>query len=65
VNRNLAAIAQGRTVISVSHRCRRWSCGRIMAATRAVCWTSARITVLLGRCETYSSLWRQQTEHLA
>jgi ATP-binding cassette subfamily B protein len=66
VNRNLAAIAQGRTVIIVSHRLSSLvRADAIMVLDEGRVLDIAPHQVLLGRCETYSSLWRQQTEHLA
>ena len=66
VNRNLSAIAKGRTVIVVSHRL-----SSLVRADAIVVLEQGRVldmaphAVLLGRCESYRSLWQQQTEHLS
>ena len=66
VNRNLAAIAQGRTVIVVSHRL-----SSLVRADRIVVLDQGRLVdvaphqTLLGQCDIYRALWQQQTEHMA
>ncbi len=66
VNRNLSAIAQGRTVIVVSHRL-----SSLVRADRIVVMDQGRVldiaphAVLLERCDVYRQLWAAQTEHLA
>ena len=66
VNRNLSAIAKGRTVIMVSHRL-----SSLVKADAIVVLEQGRVedmaphAVLLERCEIYRHLWQQQTEHLA
>ena len=65
VNRNLAAIAKGRTVIMVSHRL-----SSLVKADAIVVLEQGRVVdmaphgALLERCEIYRHLWQQQTEHL-
>ncbi|WP_225030240.1 peptidase domain-containing ABC transporter [Xinfangfangia pollutisoli] len=65
VNRNLAAIAQGRTVVVVSHRL-----SSLVRADRIVVMDQGRVLdigphrALLDRCATYRQLWDAQTEHL-
>lgn len=66
VNRNLSAIAKGRTVIVVSHRL-----SSLVRADAIVVLDQGRVVdvaphaVLLERCEIYRLLWQQQTEHVA
>ena len=65
VNRNLAAIARGRTVIIVSHRL-----SSLVRADAIVVLEQGRVadmaphSVLLDRCDIYRHLWHQQTEHM-
>ena len=65
VNRNLAAIAKGRTVILVSHRL-----SSLVRADAIVVLEQGHVAdmaphgVLLERCEIYRHLWQQQTEHM-
>ena len=65
VNRNLAAIAKGRTVIMVSHRL-----SSLVRADAIVVLEQGQVVdmaphaTLLERCEIYRHLWQQQTEHL-
>ena len=65
VNRNLAAIAKGRTVIIVSHRL-----SSLVRADAIVVLEEGRVVdmaphaVLLDRCDIYRHLWQQQTEHM-
>ena len=65
VNRNLAAIAKGRTVIVVSHRL-----SSLVRADAILVLDQGRVVdmaphaTLLERCEIYRHLWMQQTEHL-
>ena len=66
VNRNLADMARGRTLIVVSHRL-----STLVRADAILVLEQGRVadfahhSVLLGRCEVYRSLWQQQTEHMA
>ncbi|MBC7736683.1 MAG: peptidase domain-containing ABC transporter [Candidatus Saccharibacteria bacterium] len=65
VNRNLSAIAKGRTVIIVSHRL-----SSLVRADAIVVLEQGHVVdmaphaVLLDRCDIYRHLWQQQTEHL-
>lgn len=65
VQRNLSAIAQGRTMIIVSHRL-----SSLMAADSIVVLEQGRVVdmaphaVLLERCGLYRHLWQQQTHHI-
>ena len=65
VNRNLAAIAKGRTVIIVSHRL-----SSLVRADKIVVLDQGRVVdvaphaTLLESCDIYRHLWQQQTEHL-
>ena len=65
VNRNLAAIAKGRTLIIVSHRL-----SSLVRSDAIVVLDQGRVVdmaphkVLLDRCAIYRHLWQQQTEHL-
>jgi ATP-binding cassette, subfamily B, bacterial HlyB/CyaB len=66
VNRNLAAIARGRTVVVVSHRL-----SSLVRADRIVVMDQGQVvdvgphSALLLRCEIYRALWDAQTEHLS
>jgi ATP-binding cassette subfamily B protein len=66
VQANLARIAEGRTVIMVSHRL-----SSLVAADAIVVLDRGRIadygkhSELLSRCVTYCQLWNQQHRHLA
>ena len=66
VNRNLADMSRGRTMIIVSHRM-----SSLVRADAILVLDQGRVVdlaphqVLLERCEIYRTLWRQQTEHLA
>jgi len=66
VNRNLADMARGRTVIVVSHRL-----STLVRSDAILVLDQGRVVdfaphqVLLGRCDIYASLWHQQTEHMA
>ena len=65
VNRNLAAMAKGRTVLIVSHRM-----STLVRADQIVVLDQGRVVdmaphpLLLARCEIYRHLWLQQTEHM-
>jgi len=65
VNRNLAAIARGRTVIVVTHRM-----SSLVRADMIVVLDRGRVldagphAALLARCDTYRALWTQQSEHM-
>ena len=66
VNRNLAAIAKGRTVLIVSHRL-----SSLVRADAIVVLEQGQVVAmaphakLLETCEIYRHLWQQQTEHVA
>lgn len=66
VNRNLAAIARGRTVVVVSHRL-----SSLVRADLIVVMDQGRVidsgphAALLESCEIYRALWQAQTEHMS
>lgn len=66
VNRNLADMARGRTMIVVSHRL-----STLVRADAILVLEQGRVAdfaphgVLLTRCEIYRQLWAQQTAHMA
>ncbi|MCC6718763.1 MAG: peptidase domain-containing ABC transporter [Acetobacteraceae bacterium] len=66
VNRNLADMARGRTMLIVSHRL-----STLVRADAILVLEQGRVAdfaphaTLLERCEIYRSLWQQQTEHMA
>lgn len=65
VNRNLAAIAKGRTVIIVSHRLSSLvRADAILVLDQGQVVDMAPHADLLKRCEIYRHLWQQQTEHM-
>ena len=65
VNRNLAAIAKGRTVIIVSHRLSSLvRADKIVVLEQGSVVDVAPHAKLLESCEIYRHLWQQQTEHL-
>ena len=65
VNRNLAAIARGRTVVVVSHRLSSLvRADRIVVMEQGSVLDIAPHATLLARCEVYRQLWDAQTEHL-
>jgi ATP-binding cassette, subfamily B, bacterial HlyB/CyaB len=65
VNRNLADMSRGRTMLIVSHRL-----SSLVRAHAILVLDEGRVAdlaphpVLLERCEIYRALWRQQTEHM-
>ncbi len=66
VNRNLAAMAQGRTLLIVSHRLSSLvRSDAILVLERGRVADFAPHARLLERCEIYRHLWRQQTEHVS
>lgn len=66
VNRNLKRIAQGRTVIVVSHRLMSLvDCDKIMVMERGKLADMGSHAELLQRCEVYSHLWSQQNRNIA
>jgi ATP-binding cassette, subfamily B, bacterial HlyB/CyaB len=66
VNRNLADMSKGRTMLIVSHRL-----SSLVRSHAILVLDQGRVVdfaphgVLLERCEIYRALWRQQTEHMA
>jgi ATP-binding cassette, subfamily B, bacterial HlyB/CyaB len=66
INRNLAAMAHGRTMIVVSHRLSSLvRSDAILVLEQGAVADFAPHAVLLKRCAIYAQLWRQQTEHVA
>ena len=66
VNANIARIAQGRTLIIVSHRLASLvSADAILVLEHGVVEDIGRHEELLARCDIYSSLWHEQTSHVA
>jgi ATP-binding cassette subfamily B protein len=66
VQANLARIAEGRTLIIVSHRLSSLvSADSIVVLDRGRIVDYGRHTDLLSRCMTYRQLWNQQHRHLA
>lgn len=65
VNRNLAAIAAGRTVIIVSHRLSSLArADAIVVMEQGTILDVGPHSDLIARCEIYRQLWLQQTEHM-
>ena len=63
--RNLSRIAVGRTVVMISHRLSTLvNAHAILVMQNGQLVDSGRHSDLLERCETYQSLWNQQTSHL-
>ena len=63
--RNLSRIAVGRTVVMISHRLSTLvNAHAILVMQNGQLVDSGRHPDLLERCETYQSLWNQQTSHL-
>ncbi len=66
VNRNLADMARGRTLLVVSHRLSSLvRSDAILVLERGRVADFAPHAVLLERCDIYRHLWRQQTEHVS
>lgn len=66
INRNLADMARGRTMLIVSHRLSSLvRSDAILVLDRGQVLDLAPHAVLLERCEVYRGLWRQQTEHMS
>jgi ATP-binding cassette subfamily B protein len=62
---NLKSLAQGRTVIIVSHRLSALvRADAIMVMQRGGIVDAGRHEELLQRCQIYAHLWQQQTQHL-
>ncbi len=65
VNANIRKIAQGRTVIAISHRLSSLvNSDAILVLERGQFLDMGTHRELLDRCEIYSSLWRQQNGHI-
>ena len=65
VNANLQRIAQGRTMVIVSHRLSSLSdCDQILVMERGKVADIAAHSVLVDRCAIYKHLWAQQNRHL-
>ncbi len=65
VNANMLRIAEGRTVIIISHRLSSLvTADAIMVLERGQVHNIGRHDELLERCDIYSSLWHQQHRHL-
>jgi ATP-binding cassette, subfamily B, bacterial HlyB/CyaB len=66
VNANLARIAEGRTMIVVSHRLSSLvNADAILVLERGRVYDIGSHAELVERCDIYSNLWRQQHQHLA
>jgi ATP-binding cassette, subfamily B, bacterial HlyB/CyaB len=66
VNANIARIAQGRTMIVISHRLSSLvSADAILVLERGQVHDVGRHEELLERCDIYSNLWHQQTSHVS
>jgi len=65
VNANIARIAQGRTMIIVSHRLSSLvSADAILVLEQGAVQDIGRHEELLARCDIYSNLWHQQTSYV-
>jgi ATP-binding cassette subfamily B protein len=65
VNANISRIADGRTLIIISHRLSSLiSADAILVLDHGVIQDIGRHEELLKRCDIYSSLWHQQTRHV-
>ena len=65
VNANIARIAEGRTLIIISHRLSSLvSADAILVLERGEVQDIGRHDELLARCDIYSDLWHQQTRHV-
>ena len=65
VNANIARIAQGRTMIIVSHRLSSLvSADAILVLEQGAVEDIGRHEELLARCDIYSNLWHQQTSYV-
>jgi ATP-binding cassette, subfamily B, bacterial HlyB/CyaB len=66
VNANISRIAHGRTLIIISHRLSSLvTADAILVLEQGVVEDIGRHEELLARCAIYSSLWHQQTSHVA
>jgi ATP-binding cassette subfamily B protein len=65
VNANLLRIAQGRTLIIISHRLSSLvAADSILVLERGAVYDIGRHDELLDRCDIYAGLWQQQHRHL-
>ena len=65
VNANIARIAQGRTLIIISHRLSSLvSADAILVLEQGAVDDIGRHEELLARCDIYSNFWHQQTSHV-
>ena len=65
VNANISRIAHGRTVIIISHRLSSLvSADAVLVLERGRVHDIGRHCELLQRCDIYSNLWHQQTQHV-
>jgi ATP-binding cassette subfamily B protein len=65
VNANLKRMAQGRTVLSISHRLAMLvECDAILVLERGKVYDLGTHAQLLKRCDIYKHLWHQQNRHL-
>jgi subfamily B ATP-binding cassette protein HlyB/CyaB len=66
INNNLNRIADGRTMIVISHRLASLvSCDQIMVLERGELYDMGKHDDLLQRCDIYRHLWFQQNRHLS
>ncbi|AWK90174.1 peptidase domain-containing ABC transporter [Azospirillum thermophilum] len=66
INNNLTRIAQGRTMIVISHRLASLvGCDQIMVLERGKLYDMGKHDELLQRCDVYRHLWFQQNRHLS
>jgi ATP-binding cassette, subfamily B, bacterial HlyB/CyaB len=65
VNANIARIAEGRTLIVVSHRLSSLvSADAVLVLERGCVYDIGTHSELVERCDIYSNLWHQQNQHL-
>lgn len=65
INANLQKIAQGRTVITISHRLSMLvDADQILVMERGKIYDVGTHEELLGRCDIYQQLWYQQNRHV-
>lgn len=66
INNNLTRIAQGRTMIVISHRLASLvNCDQIIVMERGKLYDMGKHDELLQRCDVYRHLWFQQNRHLS
>ena len=65
INANLKRIAEGRTMISISHRLSMLvDCDAIMVLERGRLYDMGTHDELLSRCDIYQQMWYQQNRHM-